>query len=153
MHLSDAGGSTFDRAVHCKTAARQIFIDSCQFYTKSGIESDGKTVELHMAKSVLFSSSGAAGTFGVKTRSALGGSFFNEGFHITSCTIDAFERAFDIADMFVLCVDNSWIDAASGGNAFYFIEPTTTSLTEDIKVSNCIIALTLNGTAVQFGPN
>lgn len=153
LHLSITGGNTFDRAIHCKTAARQIFMDGCLFFTKSGIESDGKTVEVHISNSIIFSSTaGASGTFGIKTRSSLGTNLFNEGFHITNCTIDAFETTFDIADIFVLCVTNSFIDARNG-KVFSFIEPTTTTHTQDIKVSNCVIGISINGTAVQFGPN
>lgn len=135
--------STIGIFLDMQKAVRQVFIDKCMAYTNNGINANGKCVEVHMSKSIIFSSSGAAGTYGIKSRSTGGGANFNEGFHIDSCTIDAFENSFDVTDMFVLTVNNSWVDATT--QAFVFGAPATTTSTRELTVSGCVL-----GSGVKF---
>lgn len=125
--------TTATLALDLDDAARQIFIDSCFFYTVNGIRSEGKGVEFFANKSVWYSSTGAASTYGVKLSSPAGTTYFNEGFHFTDCLIDNFDTAFDVDDLFVLTVTGGYVDGLT--YAFDFGAPTSTA-NHHISLSN-----------------
>ncbi|HFP0113965.1 TPA: phage head-binding domain-containing protein, partial [Escherichia coli] len=121
VHVSS---SMITYALLLKKAVRQIFIDSCMFYTVNGIVSSGKTVELACNKSIVFGATSATDTVGIGIYStATGGPYYNEGWHFTDCTIDNFERTFDVSDIYVLTVNGGFIGNNSNtGFAMYFGE-------------------------------
>lgn len=116
--------STIARAIDMTNAVRKVFIDDSVFFTPNGINVSGKCVEVFVDKTIIYSATGAAGTYGVKLRSPAG-AYYNEGFHFTDCTIDAFEKSFDVTDIFALTVTGGYHGAASGGYAFDFGQPTS----------------------------
>lgn len=136
VHVSS---STITYALLLKKAVRQIFIDSCMFYTINGIVSSGKTVELACAKSIVFGATSATDTVGIGIYSTgTGGPYYNEGWHFTDCTIDNFERTFDVSDIYVLTVNGGFIGNNSNtGFAMYFGEGNTTHCRE-INVNTVI---------------
>lgn len=130
--------STIGIGIDMQDAVRQVFIDKCMFYTPNGINASGKCVEVHIAKSIIYSATGAAGTYGIKLRSTGGGAAYNEGWHIDTCTIDAFDVTFDVTDIFALTVNNSYVAAQLTGYAFQFQAPST-NLCEHINIGNNVI--------------
>lgn len=116
--------STIARAIDMTNAVRKVYIDSSVFFMVSGINVSGKCVEVFVDKSIIYSATGAVGTYGVKLRSPAG-TYYNEGFHFTDCTIDNFEKSFDVNDVFVLTVTGGYMGAAAGGYAFDFGQPTS----------------------------
>lgn len=128
VHVSSA---TIDKALHFVNAVRQIFIDSCMFYTRNGIVGSGKIVELKATKSIIYGSTNDIGTAGVQSISPGGGSSYSEGWHFTDCTIDNFEKTFDIRDIYVLTVNGGYVGCNSAtGYAFSFGGRTTTHCRE-----------------------
>ena len=136
VHVSS---STITYALLFKKAVRQIFIDSCMFYTVNGIVSSGKTVELACTKSIVFGSVASTDTVGIGIYSTgTGGPYYNEGWHFTDCTIDNFERTFDVSDIYTLTVNGGFIGNNSNtGFAMYFGEGNTTHCRE-INVNTVI---------------
>jgi hypothetical protein len=106
-------------------AVRQVFLDKCYAFTIKGIVSDTKGVEIFASNLVLYSSTGAAGTYGVKMSSVGGTTYYNEGWHFTNCLIDNFEIGVDVYDSFVLTMVGSYVSSIAGGYAFQFSAPTT----------------------------
>lgn len=136
VHVSSP---TITYAIRFVKAVRQIFIDSCMFYTVNGIVSSGKTVELACTKTIVFGSTAGTDTVGIGIYSTgTGGPYYNEGWHFTDCTIDNFERTFDVTDIFVLTVYGGFIGNNSNtGYAFYFAEGVT-SHTREISIRSVI---------------
>ncbi|OEM50639.1 phage head-binding domain-containing protein [Escherichia coli] len=136
VHVSS---SMITYALLLKKAVRQIFIDSCMFYTVNGIVSSGKTVELACNNSIVFGATSATDTVGIGIYSTgTGGPYYNEGWHFTDCTIDNFERTFDVSDIYVLTVNGGFIGNNSNtGFAMYFGEGNTTHCRE-INVNTVI---------------
>jgi hypothetical protein len=123
-----------------QNAVRYVHIESCYVFTASGINASGKMPEIFIENSFIYSSSGAAGTYGIKTRNAAGGAYYCEGWTIVNSTFDGFEVAFDITDMWVFQVSNCYIGTSGSGGDRYcgiFRYPTTTHC-QDIKFSNCV---------------
>ena len=133
----NVSSTTLNKFINMKAAVRQVFVSKCQTYTPNGVTSNGKCVEIMFDKSIIFGSSGAAGTTGIKLSSDLGANYYNEGWTFSDCTIDAFENTFDIADIFVFEVTNSYIDG--GTNAFIIRKPTTTTHTREILIHGNVI--------------
>lgn len=135
----NVSSTTITYGVLFKKAVRQIFIDSCMFYTVNGIVSSGKTVELACTKSIVFGSVASTDTVGIGIYSTgTGGPYYNEGWHFTDCTIDNFEKTFDVSDIFVLTVNGGFIGNNSNtGYAFYFAEGVTTH-TREISIRSVI---------------
>lgn len=119
------GDPQIGKFVDMQKAVRQVFIDKCFAYTENGINANGKCVEVKVSKTIIFGATGKVGTYGVRTRSTGGGVSYNEGFHFDTCTVDAFSSTFDISDIYVLTVSNSYVGALAGGYAFDFSEPST----------------------------
>jgi hypothetical protein len=119
--------TTIARAIDMTNAVRKVFIDTSVFFTVSGINASGKCVEIKVSKSIIYSSTGAAGSYGVKMRSPAGGGYFNEGWHFTDCTVDNFEKSFDVTDIFALTCTAGYYGATAGNYAFDFGDPTTTA--------------------------
>jgi hypothetical protein len=121
VHVTSA---TILRAIDMTNAVRKVFIDDSVFFTVSGINASGKCVEIFADKTIIYSATGAAGSYGVKLRSPAG-AYYSEGWHFTDCLVDAFEKSFDVNDVFVLTYTGGYAGAASGGDAFYFGQPTS----------------------------
>lgn len=128
---------TITNFLDCQKAVRQLMIDKCFAYTVNGIYLNGKCIENFMSDSILFSSTRASGTYGIKTRATGGTRYYCEGLHIDNSLIDAFYDAFDIADIFAMTLNNSWI-GASGGSTFKASYPTNTTHTRDISINGCV---------------
>jgi len=122
-------------------AVRQVNISRCMFYAPSGINASGKCVEVMIADSIIYSATGAAGTYGIKLRSTGGTTYYNEGWSITNSTIDNFEISHDITDVFVYQVTGGYTGAIAAGYAFQFQAPST----------NLCEELTIGGGAVVAG--
>lgn len=120
-------------------AVRQVFVDKCMAYTASGIDANGKCVEVMVHKTILYSSTSAAGTYGLRLRSPGGTTYYNEGFHLADCTIDAFEKAFDVTDIFVLTASGGYAGCAAGGYVADFGQPVS-NLCSDIKFNGMPLA-------------
>jgi hypothetical protein len=129
-----------------QNAVRQVFVDKCFSYTNNGINANGKCVEVKFTKSIIYSSTGAAGTYGIKLRSPGGTSFYNEGWHFTDCTIDNFETTFDVTDIFVLTVTGGYLGSIGGGYVALFGQPAS-NLCIDIKFTG----VPMSG-RVEFAP-
>jgi hypothetical protein len=125
-------------------AVRQVYVDSGMFYTVNGINANGKCVEVMVHKTIIYSSTGAAGTYGVKLRSPSATSYYNEGWSFTDCTVDAFETAFDVEDIFVLTVHGGFVDGTA--YAFDFGYPTTTHCRQ-ITINGVVC-----GQKIRFAP-
>jgi hypothetical protein len=137
MHVTS---SALTGAIDMQKAVRQVFMDGCILFTPSGINASGKNVEVMVSNSIIYSATGAAGTYGIKLRSTGGTSFYNEGWNFVNCTIDNFELTFDVADIFVLQVLNSYVSSTAAGYAFQFQAPTTTTHTQEINIGyGCVI--------------
>lgn len=132
VHVSS---TTIGKFIDGQLASRQLFVDSCQAFTANGLDQNGKHVEWNFTKCVLFSSTGAAGTYGIRQRSPGGTTFVNEGTHFTDCTIDNFEKAFDTTDIFTLTVTSGYIGCLSSGYILDAGQPTS-NLCTDIKFVN-----------------
>lgn len=117
-----------------KKAVRQIFIDSCFFYSKNGIEAEGKTVEITIDKSIIYGSTADTDSFGIKLSSTGGTRFYNEGWHISDSTIDNFANTLDLADIFVFTVSKGYVACnATTAYAVTIRPPTTTTHTREIQ--------------------
>lgn len=128
VHVSSA---TIHKALHFVHAVRQVFIDSCMFYTGNGIVGHGKIVELKATKCIFYGSAAGTDTVGIQAISPGGGSAYSEGWHFTDCTIDNFEKTFDIRDIYVLTVNGGYIGCNSPtGYAMSFGGRTTTHCRE-----------------------
>jgi hypothetical protein len=129
---------TITYAVDLQKSVHQIFIDSCSFFTLNGINANGKCIEVYTGASSIFGATGGAGTVGVKLLSTGGGAFYNEGFTFVNCTVDGFEKAFDVTDIFVLTVVGGYVAAPAGKYAFDFHAPTT-NLNEEVIVGGGVV--------------
>lgn len=135
---------TITAALKFDLAVRQVFISKCMWYTPCGIDATtGKTVEVHITSSLFFGATGAAGTYFAKLRSTGGTTFYSEGWHIDTCTIDNYEIVFDVTDLYVMTVSNSYLGVAAPfisttGYIFQFQAPST-ALCESIKVGNVVL--------------
>lgn len=127
-------GTAIDNFIFLEDAARDLYADRCNSFTKSGYISNGKSVEIHVDNSEIFSSSGAANTRGFRWESAGGGAAYNEGLHVANSTIDGFEYSVDLADIFVASFTTSYIGCATGGRAVNFRPPTTTTHNRETKI-------------------
>lgn len=129
----------FDKAV------KSIYINGGNFFTPNGCSASGKCVEIYWSNCILFSATGAVGTFGIKLRSTGGTTFYNEGWVFTNCTIDNYEISMDITDIFAFQVANCYVGVNAAlspttGYAYQFQAPST-NLSEDIIIGNdCITA-------------
>jgi hypothetical protein len=139
---------TLNKFINMKTAVRQVFVSKCQAYTINAVTSDGKSVEVMFDKCIFFGSSGAAGTTGIKLSSALGTFYFNEGWTFSDCTVDAYENVFDLADIFVFEVTNSYV---AGTNSFVIRKPTTTTHTREILIHGNVIDANINFATASAG--
>ena len=129
-------------------ACRQIFLDSCMAYTPNGIYADGKHVEFYAHKTIIYSATGAAGTYGVKLRSQGGGIKYNEGWEFTECLVDNFATSLDITDIFQMNWIGGFLGCVAGtGFAAIFGQPTS-NLCADIKFVGAPIA-----GPVRFAPS
>lgn len=127
--------------IELRDASNQVFLNKCSSSTPNGILMNGKCVETHISTSIIFGTSGAAGTYGIKAISTGGTNKYNEGLHVTNSTVDGFEKPFDIYDMFVMTVSNSYVGGTATGYSFDFHPPSTTTLNEEANIgSNCVIA-------------
>jgi hypothetical protein len=131
LHVVSANINKF---IHMVTAVRQVFVSKCQTFTPNGVLADGKCVEVMFDKCIIFSATGAAGTYCFKLSSSLGTNLYNEGWTISDSTTDAAENAFDIADVFVFEVDNSYI-----GRPITIRRPTSTTHTREIIINGNVI--------------
>lgn len=128
VHVSSA---TIDKALHLVNAVRQVFLDSCMFYTRNGIIGSGKIVELKATKCIIYGSTSDTNTAGIQSISPGGGTAYSEGWHFTDCTIDNFEKTFDIRDIYVLTVNGGYVGCNSPtGYAMSFGGRTTTHCRE-----------------------
>lgn len=128
IHVSSP---SIEIGLHFVNAVRQIFIDKCMFYTKNGIVANGKIVEMMVAKTIIYGSSPGTGTVGVQAISSGAGNYYNEGWHFTDCTIDNFEKTFDIRDIFVFTINGGFVGCNSPtGYAMSFGGKTTTHCRE-----------------------
>jgi hypothetical protein len=114
-------------------AVRQVFVDSCMSYTPNGVNADGKHVEIYFQKTMLYSATKAPGTSGVRLRSSGGGRYYNEGWELTDCLVDQFEKSLDVTDIFYLGVTSGFIGCSPTGYAAWFGDPVTDSGCHDIK--------------------
>ncbi|MGL6084732.1 MAG: hypothetical protein ACRC29_02295, partial [Enterobacterales bacterium] len=128
VHVSS---QTITYSILMTRAVRQVFIDSCMFYTVNGVVSRGKSVEVMITKSIIFGSTAGKDTAGIGLYSTGGNPYYNEGWHITDCTIDNFERTFDVADIYVLTVTGGFIgNNSTTGHSFYFAHGNTSHCRE-----------------------
>jgi hypothetical protein len=123
--------NTITTAVVFDQAVKGVYIDGANWFTPNGINASGKCVEIMVSNSILFSSSGLAGTYGIKLRSTGGTIYYNEGWQFTNCTIDNYEISFDVTDIFSLQGANNYIGvnsalSATTGYAMQFQAPSTT---------------------------
>lgn len=144
VHVSS---TTMQHFMLMDRAVRQVYVDSCMAYTINGVHADGKHVECYFHKCIIYSSTGAAGTFGIRLRSQGGGIKYNEGFEFFGCTIDNFATSLDVTDVFSLNIASGYIGSAPGGYAAVFGQPTTT-LCSDIKFDSVALA-----SRVRFAPS
>jgi hypothetical protein len=139
---------TLNKFISMKTSVRQVFVSKCSVYTINAVTCNGKGVEVMFDKCIFFGSSGAAGTTGIKTSSALGTIYFNEGWTFSDCTVDAYENVFDLADIFVFEVTNSYV---AGTNSFVIRKPTTTTHTREILIHGNVIDANINFATASAG--
>ncbi|MGS3344859.1 phage tail fiber domain-containing protein [Citrobacter amalonaticus] len=127
--------TTIETSLIMKKAVRQVFIDSCFFYSKNGIEAEGKTVEITICKSIIYGSTADTDSFGIKLSSTGGTKFYNEGWHVSDSTIDNFANTLDLADIFSFTVSKGYV-ACNATTAFAVTirPPTTTTHTREIQL-------------------
>lgn len=142
LHDLYVSSATIDWFIDAVNAVRQVFIDSCFAFTKSGIHAIGKCVEWKVNKSILFSATGAVGTRGLVLKSPGGGAAYHEGWHFTDCTIDNYEKN-EIDDIFVFTLNGGYL-----GTKTVFGQPTTTHCRE-ISIGNGAVL----SAAVEFTPS
>jgi hypothetical protein len=137
--------TTITQALQFDKAVKQFTAEGCFFFTPSGVNASGKCVEVRFSNCIIYGATGSAGTFGVKLRSTGGTTSYNEGWHFVNCpAIDNFEISFDVTDIFVMTVADSYIGVNAGlssstGYSFQFQAPST-NLCESINISGCVIA-------------
>ena len=135
----NVSSATFERAVLFDKAVRQVFIDNCMFYTRNGIESTGKCVEVMINKSIVYGATPDVDTFGVKLSSTGGTKFYNEGWHLTDCTVDNFANSIDLADVFVFTFKNGYVGCnATTAFAVTVRGVTTTTHCREINLDGVI---------------
>jgi hypothetical protein len=144
VHVSSATITWF---MDMQKAVRQVFIDNVMAFTVNGINSAGKCVEVAVQKSIIYGSTGSTTTSGIKLRSPGGTSYYNEGWSFTDCTLDNFNKTFDVTDIFVLTNTSGYTGCQAGGYVAYFGDPVTTTC-RDIK----FIGTPMNG-RVKFEPS
>ncbi|UYF53903.1 hypothetical protein M2R49_13830 [Citrobacter amalonaticus] len=137
LHGINISSATITTSVVMKKAVRQVFIDSSMFYTKNGIEADGKTVEVTINKSIIYGATTDTDSFGIKLSSTGGTKYYNEGWHISDCTVDNFANTLDLADIFAFTVSKGYI-ACNATTAFAITirPPTTTTHTREIQLDS-----------------
>ena len=119
-------------------------------YTANGINAFGKIVEMKVSDCVMFGSSGAAGTYGIKAEAYTGANVtsYPEGFHITNSTIDNFDKTLSIIDCFVFTVTNCYIGKVLNGTVPIYISRGNTTHCREITFNGN----TING-GILFGAN
>jgi len=127
---------TYDKAVNT------IDYENCNFFAVNGINCSAAAIACTHSNTIIY---GADGTgFGVKTRSTGGTAYYSQGFHFVNCpAIDNFATSFDVTDMYVFEVVNSYVGCASGGKTFSFRAPST-NLCDVLNIGS--------GTTIQGGP-
>jgi len=118
IHLNNVivSSTTIDLFLDCQKAVRRIHLVDCCAFTGSGINYNGKIVETFISGGMYYSSTGASGTYGIKTRSSGGTSYYNEGIQMVNVSIDNHEVGADIADLFMWTLTGGWI-SSSGSNS------------------------------------
>lgn len=133
--------TTINTSIIMNKAVRKVFIDSCDFYTINGIISNGKGVEVAITKSIIYSSGSSSNTdsFGIRLTSSGGTRYYNEGWHITDCTIDNFTYTIDLLDVFVFTINGGFIATNfDNGYAVSVKGPTTTTHCREIQIRSVI---------------
>lgn len=141
-------GSAINKLFDLQNAVMQFYAAQVGAFTYNGINANGKCVECHIDSSVIFGSSGATGTYGIKLYSSGGTVYFNEGWHITNSTIDNFEKRFDVRDIFVLACSNSYIGSSSGGASFQGQTATNVLTVNSITTGALVVGAALTGAGV-----
>ena len=120
---------------YLETAVRQLVIDGCTIYCNNALYAHGKVVESSISNSILWGT--ATGGYAIKIDSALGSTYYNEGWTISNCTIDTSDKSdgvsFQISDFWVAQITNCYF-----GTQVNIIAPSTTTHSEDILFSNCV---------------
>lgn len=133
LHGIHISSTTINTALIFDKAVRTIFIDSCVFFCRNGIISNGKSVEITIQKSVIYGATSDNDTSGIKITSSGGTSKYSEGWHISDCTIDNFENTIDLSDIFVFTINGGYTACNSTtGYAITVRGPTTTTHCRDI---------------------
>lgn len=130
---------TIDTTIFMDKAVRQVFIDSCVFYTRNGIVSNGKGVEVAINKTIVYGATADTDTVGIGLSSAGGTRYYNEGWHLTDCTVDNFANTLDLADVFVFTSKNGYIACnATTAHAVTVRGVTTTTHCREINIDGVI---------------
>ncbi|MED9192466.1 hypothetical protein RCN06_16945 [Escherichia marmotae] len=133
LHGVHISSTTINTALIFDKAVRTIFIDSCVFFCRNGIISNGKSVEITIQKSVIYGATSDTDTSGIKITSSGGTSKYSEGWHISDCTIDNFENTIDLSDIFVFTINGGYTACNSTtGYAITVRGPTTTTHCRDL---------------------
>lgn len=135
--------ATITTALVFDKAVKSVYLPGVNFFTPNGISASGKCVEVMISDSILFSATGAAGTFGIKLRSTGLTTYFNEGWSIVNSTVDNFEITHDITDVFVYQVLGGYHGcnaalSSTTGYGFQFQAPST-NLCEEISIGAGIV--------------
>ena len=122
-------------------AVREVFLNSCISFATNGILSDGKAVEIHGDKCLLWGNATAGdGSYGVKAISSGGTIYYNEGWHFSTCTIANYDKTIWLSDIFVFTLANGWLNACGvGSSAIYITDPTTTAACIDMKFNGLVV--------------
>lgn len=136
--------TTITTGIVMSKAVNSVFMNKLNFYCPNGIDCSAAAIQINITDSVLYSSSGLTGTFGIKLRSVGGGASYNQGWYITSTLVDNYEIGHDIADVFQYEVTGGYHGvnatlAATTGYAFKFQAPTTTTLTDTITIGGGVV--------------
>jgi hypothetical protein len=144
IYLQDirVSSSTIGIFLWLHKAARKVFIDSCVALSANGILSDGKGVEVYANKTLLYSGTSAAGTYGVKLLSSGGTSYYNEGWYFTGCEIAVYEYAVYLSDYFVAEFVSCLLQGTSAGYSAFLTTPSTTTHCFNAVIDACVV---LNG--------
>ena len=144
--------STIDLFLWLNKAARKIFIDSCVTLSANGILSDGKGVEVYANKTLLYSGTSGAGTYGVKLLSSGGTSYYNEGWYFTGCEIAVYEYSVYLADYFVVEFVSCLLQGTTTNYSAYLTTPSTTTHCFDAIIDACVVLdgnITVNTSGVD----
>lgn len=125
-------GQSVEGFVKMNTAVRNVYISNCYTWSKNGIVSDGKAVEIYIDNCNLYISGNGNP---IKMSSSLGSDLYNEGWMLSNCTIDGSGASVSIQDVFVLQITNCYI-----GCNFKILYPVSTGSTGTgfITISNTV---------------